>query len=165
MPLAALGPVRSNFNGGGLAAFRKSSLPSADISKTPYLQCLTTFQVPFSASLRGKCFSPHFPQTENGRRFDSHYHIKRGDIITQVSSPGLSFLQCKHLSSFPCFSLCLTVKTEILVKSLETVITLKHSLDRFDCIKTVLEIAWRPLCILTNNLVQESQCVLWIACA
>jgi len=84
MPLAAIGPVRFNFNGGGLAAFRKFSLPSADTSKTLYLQCLTTFQVPFSASLRGKCFSPHFPQTENGRGFDSRCHIKRGVVITQV---------------------------------------------------------------------------------
>ena len=91
--------------------------------------------------------------------------IKCGVVITQVSSPRLSLLQCKLLSSFPCFSLCLTVKTEILVKSLETVIILKHSLDRFDCIKTLLEIAWRPLCIVADNLVQESQCVLWIACA
>ena len=130
--------------GGGLATFQKFSLPSANTSKTFYLQCFESFQVPFSASLRGKCFSPHFPQTENGRGFDSLCHIKRGDIITQVSSPGLSLLQCKLLSSFPCFSLCLTVKTEILVKSLETVIILKHSLDRFDCIKTLLEIAWRP---------------------
>jgi len=40
MPRAALGPVRLEFNGGGVAAFRKSSLPSADTSKVLYLQCL-----------------------------------------------------------------------------------------------------------------------------
>jgi len=45
------------------------------------LRCLKT---PFSASPCGKCFSPHFPQTENGRGFDSRLHIKRGDIVTQV---------------------------------------------------------------------------------
>ena len=85
MPLAAFGPVRLEVNGGGLAAFRKSSLPSADTSKSRYLQCLKSFKLPFSASLRGKCFSPHFPQTENGpvcvrlartsrRGFDSFCH-------------------------------------------------------------------------------------------
>ena len=78
MPLAAFGPVRLEVNGGGLAAFRKSSLPSADTSKSRYLQCLKSFKLPFSASLRGKCFSPHFPQTENGRGFDSRCHIKGG---------------------------------------------------------------------------------------
>jgi len=78
MPLAAIGPVRFNFNGGGLAAFRKSSLPSADTSKALYLQYVESFRLPFSASLRGKCFSPHFPQTENGRGFDSRCHIKGG---------------------------------------------------------------------------------------
>jgi hypothetical protein len=82
MPPAALGPVRLKCNGGGLAAFRKSGLRSADTSKTLYLQCLESFQLPFSASRYGKCFSPHFPQTENGRGFDSRCHIKRGDIIT-----------------------------------------------------------------------------------
>ena len=115
MPLAAPEPVRLKFNGGGLAAFRKSSLPSVDTSKALYLQCLASFRLPFSASLRGKCFSPHFvpcfavaslrdspcgsrsvccasrnPQTENGRGFDSLRHIKRGVVITRVSSPGLS---------------------------------------------------------------------------
>ena len=68
-------------NGEGLAAFRKSGLPGANTSKALYLQCLESFQAPFSASRCGKCFSPHFPQTENGhacadasagrRRFDS----------------------------------------------------------------------------------------------
>jgi len=62
MPRAALGPVRLEFNGGGVAAFRKSSLPSADTSKVLYLQCLESFQVPFDLPLRGKCFSPHFPK-------------------------------------------------------------------------------------------------------
>jgi len=45
------------------------------------LRCLKT---PFSASPCGKCFSPHFPQTENGRGFDSRLHIKRDDIATKV---------------------------------------------------------------------------------
>jgi hypothetical protein len=73
--------------GGGLAAFQKSSLPSANTSKALYLQCLESFRLPFSASLCGKCFSPHFPQTENGRGFDSRLHIKCGDIVTQVYHP------------------------------------------------------------------------------
>jgi len=81
MPFAAPGLVRLKFNGGGLAAFQKSSLPSADTSKALYLQYLEGFQISFSASLRGKCFSPHFPQTENGRGFDSRLHIRRDDII------------------------------------------------------------------------------------
>ena len=84
-------------SGGGLAAFRKFSLPNAITSKIYYLQYPESFQVPFSASICGKCFSPHFPQTENGpacaeasagrRGFDSRCHIKLGDIITRVSSP------------------------------------------------------------------------------
>ncbi len=81
---AALGPVRLVCNGRGLAAFRKSSLPSADTSKVFYLQYLEKFRLPFSASRCGKCFSPHFPQTENGRGFDSRCHIERGDIIIHV---------------------------------------------------------------------------------
>ena len=44
--------------GGGLAAFRKFSLPSVNTSKVLYLQCVESFRLPFSASLRGKCFSP-----------------------------------------------------------------------------------------------------------
>ena len=40
--------------------------------------------MPFSASLYGKCFSPHFPQTENGRGFDSLCHIKRGAYTIQI---------------------------------------------------------------------------------
>jgi len=80
-------------NAGGLAAFRKFSLPSADTSKALYLQCIENFQVPFSASRCGKGFSPHFLQTENGpvcmqrtgrRGFNSLCHIKRGVVITQI---------------------------------------------------------------------------------
>jgi len=71
--------------GGGLAAFQKFSLPSTNTSKTLYLQCLDSFQVPFSASSCGKCFSPHFPQTENGRGFDSLRHIKRGEYAIPIS--------------------------------------------------------------------------------
>ena len=39
---------------------------------------------------RSVCFASRNPQTENGRGFDSRCHIKRGVVITQVSSPGLS---------------------------------------------------------------------------
>lgn len=60
--------------------------------------------MPFSAFLRGKCFSPHFPQTENGRGLDSRRHIKRGDITTQVSSPGLS-LRWKRVIAMAVFPL------------------------------------------------------------
>jgi len=68
--------------------------PQPQYIKTLYLQCVESFQVPFFASLRGKCFSPHFPQTENGpvcvrtrtgrRGFDSRLHIKCGGDMTQV---------------------------------------------------------------------------------
>ena len=73
-------------NVGGNSAFQKLSLPNTNTSKTLYLQYVERFLVPFSASLRGKCFSPHFPKTENGRGFDSRCHIKCGVVITQVSS-------------------------------------------------------------------------------
>ena len=56
---------------------------SSNTSNALYLQCLEGFRLPFSASRCGKCFSPHFTQTENGRGLDSLRHIKRGDIITQ----------------------------------------------------------------------------------
>ena len=57
-PLGKTGCLFSN--GGGLAAFQKFSLPSADTSKALYLQSVESFQVPFSASRYGKYFSPHF---------------------------------------------------------------------------------------------------------
>ena len=59
------------------------------------LRCL---KIPFSASHRGKSFSLHFPQTENGRGFDSRLHIKRGDTVTQVPKILLSLL----IYNLPC---------------------------------------------------------------
>jgi len=53
-------PVDRRPDGGGLTTFRTFSLPSDNTLKTLYLQCLESFRLPFSAPLRGKCFSPHF---------------------------------------------------------------------------------------------------------
>ena len=39
--------------GGGLAAFRKFSLPSANTSKALYLQYIESFRLPFSAWIYG----------------------------------------------------------------------------------------------------------------
>ncbi len=43
------------------------------------------------AGLREKFNSLHFPETENGRGFDSQLHIKRSVIATQVSKILLLF--------------------------------------------------------------------------
>jgi len=68
----------------GLPPSSKSVLKALTHRKPFIYNALRCLNTAFSTSRCGKCFSPHFPQTENGRGFDSRCHIKRGDIATQV---------------------------------------------------------------------------------
>ena len=63
----------------GLAAFQNLFLSKTTHppKKYLYLQYLDSSRLPFSMSLRRKCFSLHSPQTENVHGFDSHRHIFR----------------------------------------------------------------------------------------
>jgi hypothetical protein len=64
------------------------------IKKSIIYNALRCLKAPSSAPPCRKCFSPCFPQTENGCGLDSRIHTKSSDIITQV----LNFFQNEDIN-------------------------------------------------------------------
>jgi hypothetical protein len=62
MPPAATGPVRPEFNGGGLAAFQKFSLPNANTSKPFIYNALRASDCRSPRPAAGNVFLHIFPK-------------------------------------------------------------------------------------------------------
>jgi len=62
--------------------------PAPTHQKSIIYNALRASKCPFSASLRGKCFSPHFPQTENGPACAGASAGRRGFDLSRRSPLG-----------------------------------------------------------------------------